>query len=384
MYINFWYPVAKVDEITAEKPLKVTILGTPLVAFRDSHGQAHVLADTCVHRGGSLSKGWLKDDCVVCPYHGWRYAGDGKCTSVPSLGDKVPARAKVDSYPVQERYGIVFAFLGDLPEAARPPLYEIPEYGQEGWRASEVVILELDAYYERSMENGLDPAHNEFVHPTQGNPSMEPDYLSKGLALENGDWGHRFFVHFNEKTTKPTGLSELRSQKNELRAGSGHYGPNVLGTWINFSKTNAFHQYFFEQPVDEGHTRIFFVNVRNCMLDASMDERAQAANLKVAHEDIAVLVELNPVRTPESNVREILTPSDASVVRYREFLGEWESRGWRVDLKKLREIRGDSAWAIPSPARREAGNWVLETIPLRPAKAGRRSLEIAPVRSKAS
>ena len=93
------------------------------------------------------------------------------------LGDagKIPARAKVDSYPVEERYGIVFAFLGDQPEDERIPLWDMPEWDQPGWRASEINIIELNAYFERSMENGLDPVHNEFVHALQGNLKFNPD-----------------------------------------------------------------------------------------------------------------------------------------------------------------------------------------------------------------
>jgi hypothetical protein len=82
-----------------------------------------------------------------------------------------------------------------------------------------------------------------------------------------------------------------------------------------------------------------------------------------------VLVNLNPVRTPENNVKEILLPPDQAVVRYREFLGEWERRGWRIDLKKLRETAGDVAYAIPCPDRRTSGNWVLDPIPLVPGDA---------------
>ena len=69
MYINFWYPVGTSEQITAEKPFRTKILSLNFVAFRDQAGKAHVLSDTCVHRGGSLSKGWVKDDCVV-----WRYS----------------------------------------------------------------------------------------------------------------------------------------------------------------------------------------------------------------------------------------------------------------------------------------------------------------------
>ena len=57
MYINFWYPIGTGEEVCDQKPLRVQLLGMPLVAFRDSDGNPHVLADTCAHRGGSLGHG---------------------------------------------------------------------------------------------------------------------------------------------------------------------------------------------------------------------------------------------------------------------------------------------------------------------------------------
>ncbi|MBM4196779.1 MAG: aromatic ring-hydroxylating dioxygenase subunit alpha [Gammaproteobacteria bacterium] len=366
MYINFWYPVALSSGVTAEKPLALRLLGLGFVAFRDSQGRAHVLADTCVHRGGSLSRGVLRDDCVVCPYHGWRYDGDGHCVRIPALGDdaKIPARAKVDSYPVEERYGLVFAFLGDLPAAERPPLYDIPEFGKEGWRASEPEIIEIKAYYERSVENGLDPAHNEFVHPSQGSPKTNPDVLRERLAFTDWDWGGKFWIPFTEQHNWQTDLASLRSTAAELGAGSGHHGPNTLITWIHFSRQNAFHQYLFEAPVDEWHTRAFFINLRNCLLDPKYDSNTRTANMTAIHEDRVILEALHPVRSPDTNNKEILIPGDQAVTRYRACLRQWESRGWRIDRKALRDTAGDVAWAIPCPARRESGNWVLDTVPL--------------------
>ena len=88
------------------------------MVFRDEQGKPAVLSDTCIHRGASLSAGKCKEDGTVqCPYHGWRFNSQGVCTRIPSIGKttKPPPRARVDSYPVEEKYGIVFAFLGDLP-----------------------------------------------------------------------------------------------------------------------------------------------------------------------------------------------------------------------------------------------------------------------------
>ena len=368
MYINFWYPVCTSADLGENKPVPVRILGLRFVAFRDTSGAAHVLSDTCAHRGGSLSKGTVKDDCVVCPYHGWRYRGDGTCQTIPSLaeGQKPPARAKVDSYPVQEKYGIVHAFLGDLPEEERPPLYEIEEYGKDGWRESEIMLLNIACYYERSMENGLDPIHNEFVHPLQGAPSPQADTLQ----VTDVPWGTGVIGKYGEKAEKPNeqNLEALESDPDELNASSWTHGPNTLITWIQFSKDSSLHQYFFEAPVDENHTKIYFINLRNAMLDEEYDEKFRVANLQITYEDIGILEELYPVRTPETNTREVMTPGDRAIVRFRELLKTWEGNGWRLDRRAMREAEGDIAFAIPCPARRESGNWVLDPVPLVPGE----------------
>ena len=129
----------------------------------------------------------IVNGCVVCPYHGWEFNGEGKCVNIPSIGygKKTPARAKVDAYPVQEKYGIVFAFLGDLPEEERPPLLNVEEYDDPAWRANTVLVLDVPYYYERSIENGLDPAHNEFVHPTHGHQGLNrEEYKVNPIELD--------------------------------------------------------------------------------------------------------------------------------------------------------------------------------------------------------
>jgi phenylpropionate dioxygenase-like ring-hydroxylating dioxygenase large terminal subunit len=338
------------------------LLGLRFVAFRDAAGQAHVLSDTCIHRGGSLSRGKVMGDYVACPYHGWQYDGAGRCRVIP--GDdrdrSPPARAKVDSYPVEERYGIVFAFLGDLPADQRPPLYNVPELGAEGWRANQLAVLNINCYYERSMENGLDPAHNGFVHPAQGFPPM----LMETFSLTDRDWGSRFELHFGDPQLELTAFARDANRTGELRAGSWFHGPNTLMTSIFVNADSNFVQHFFEAPLDRQRTRIYFLNMRNWLLDPAADEKVMSVSLRIAHEDIGILEELYPVRTPETLVRELLTPADAAVVRYREHLKRWQAKGWRIDTRALQMEEGDTAYAIPSPARRETGNWVLPPVPL--------------------
>jgi phenylpropionate dioxygenase-like ring-hydroxylating dioxygenase large terminal subunit len=366
MYINFWYPVARAEEISAQKPLRVNLLGLGFVAFRDRDGKARVLANTCVHRGGSLSDGVIRDNCVACPYHGWQFDGDGRCQNIPSLpNNKIPARAKVDSYPVQERYGIVFAFLGDLPEEERPPLYDIEEYGSPEWK-TQLYVLDVACNYERSIENGLDPIHNEFVHPAQGAPMLSPEQQATRVPMEDIPWGSKFYLHYPSKKQQDTELNPVKSGERVGSAGSWFQGPNQLVTWIDISKENSFHQYLFEAPVDDGHTRIFFINMRNWLLEDEHDLRIEKPTMDIVHEDITILEKLDPVRTPPTNTKEIMVPGDTAILRYREWLAEWDAQGWRIDYKRMQDEKGDISFVIPSPDRRDSRNWVLDTVPLMP------------------
>jgi phenylpropionate dioxygenase-like ring-hydroxylating dioxygenase large terminal subunit len=364
MYINFWYPIARSEEIAADKPLRVNLLGLSFVAFRDDDGAAHVLADTCVHRGGSLGDGVINNGRVACPYHGWQFDGTGKCMHIPSLANgKIPARAKVDAYPVQERYGIVFAFMGDLPEAERPPLYDIEEYGTEGWK-TQLYVIDVACNYERSIENGLDPIHNEFVHPAQGAPMLPAEQQCSPMPMEDIPWGSKFYLAFPAKKEVNTELNPQKTGKRIGAAGSWFQGPNQLVTWIDISAENSFHQYLFEAPVDEGHTRIFFVNMRSWLLEDEHDARIEKPTLDIVNEDRVILERLQPVRTPPTNTKEILVPGDTVVLRYREWLAEWDANGWRIDFDRLQAEKGGVAFTIPSPGRRESANWVLDTVPL--------------------
>jgi phenylpropionate dioxygenase-like ring-hydroxylating dioxygenase large terminal subunit len=361
MYINFWYPVCRSTELTAQAPLRVDLMGLRFVAFRDRQGHAAVLSDTCIHRGGALGLGKVQGDCIECPYHGWQFGADGRCRLIPTLGGAAPpARAKVDGYPVEERYGIVFAFLGDLPADQRPPPCPVPEFGEDGWRASDIVEFEVGCYYERSMENGLDPAHNQFVHPGQGFPPM----LTDTLETAEEAWGARFWMRFGDPQLDKTVFARERNRTGELKAGSWFHGPNNLVTSIFINADSNMVQYFFEAPVSGDRTRIFFLNMRNCMLDEGMDEQVMAVNRKIIGEDVRILESLWPLRTPESLNRELMSAADHTVVSYREWLRSFEARGWRIDRDAMRERHGDVAWAIPCPARRESGSWVLEPVPL--------------------
>ena len=85
----YWYIAAEAREL-GTKPLTRTILGERLVLFRDGEGRPAALIDRCAHRNMALSRGRVSRGAIECPYHGWRYRGDGRCVAIPSSSSSVP------------------------------------------------------------------------------------------------------------------------------------------------------------------------------------------------------------------------------------------------------------------------------------------------------
>jgi phenylpropionate dioxygenase-like ring-hydroxylating dioxygenase large terminal subunit len=372
MFINFWYPACLSSELVAGQPRKVRMLGVNLVLFRDGQGRAHCLSNVCVHRGGSLAHGKVMGDCVQCPYHGWQFSGAGACVKIPSLGKdaKIPPRTRIDSYPVQERYGMVFAFLGDLPEAERPPLQEIPEYDQPGWRATNQV-RERSVNFMRAIENGLDPAHNEFVHDTHGFSGTRDDYRVGALDMRETPWGIGFW---NKMHAPPLADGRMRDasgrdQPAMIDTGTGHHGPASLWTYIHPTAQVKIHQYGYSVPVDDGLTRTFLVTMRNFLAAPEHDERMITRNAYVANQDDTVLADLTPMLSPADARHEVFMPADVPTARYREFCRAWQAKGWRVDTAAMAAQAGKVAYAIPSPGRRTSKGYVIDPVPLMPPVA---------------
>lgn len=373
MYINFWYVAAESAAVTfgAEKPLKVMMLGQNFALWRDTKGKVNCVSDTCSHRSGALSDGRIRDDCLECPYHGWTFNGDGSCVRLPSLGAdaKIPERTRVDAYPVEERYGLIHVFLGDLPEAERPPIQPAPEFDDPDWRFI-LLTMDWDIDYKRSVENTMDPAHNEFTHDTHGFMGIKEDYRVAEIELQDTDWGTGFM---NPMKSPPLAQQDMREASGKQEegiayAGSGNHGPNATWTHIHISDTAWMHGFAFHTPIHEKLDRIYVLGGRNFITDPRYDTTFEKRALYVAGQDKDVLEPIHPKLTPRSAAREFLVPADKAIGRYRDYCEEWEARGWRIDVGKMRADYDHVAYAIPSPARSRSRGWVLPAIPLLPAK----------------
>jgi len=160
--LNCWYVVATSDEV-GRSLLARQALGRRLLLFRQENGQVAMLDDRCAHRAAPLSMGTLDGDQVVCGYHGFTFAADGRCVRVPSQRH-VPYGAQVRSYPVKERPPFVWVWPGNpaLSRGTEPP--DLPALRESGW----TILggsLEMAVNYMLLHDNALDRTHFPYVHP---------------------------------------------------------------------------------------------------------------------------------------------------------------------------------------------------------------------------
>jgi phenylpropionate dioxygenase-like ring-hydroxylating dioxygenase large terminal subunit len=166
---RFWYVACFARDLTSS-PLARTVLGTPLVLWRPSpHAPARVAVDRCPHRDAPLSRGWVSDCHLVCPYHGWEWDEAGRTRRIPQFPDAPhPTSSGLTMVAAQERYGLVWVCLDDDPIVGIPPL---PEYDDPAWRVVPEYEFAFDCTAMHLLENNFDPGHVAFVHRgTFGNP----------------------------------------------------------------------------------------------------------------------------------------------------------------------------------------------------------------------
>jgi phenylpropionate dioxygenase-like ring-hydroxylating dioxygenase large terminal subunit len=153
-----WFPIAA-DRQLGRKPLSRLLMGRRLVVFRAAEGPA-VLLDRCPHRNVALSAGRLRGGEIECPYHGWRFAGDGRCTRTP--GAEQPSTHGAAGLPAVSHAGLVWTTIARDPDPFRPPPFPVGDAAFDGfwWPVEPSAAALVDA-----VENLLDPAHPHFLHP---------------------------------------------------------------------------------------------------------------------------------------------------------------------------------------------------------------------------
>ena len=159
----FWYVAAETLALAPGRALARTVLGEPLVVFRDAAGRPAALEDRCRHRAAPLSRGRVEAGRLRCGYHGWLYAGTGEVIEAPSSGcDDVPPGCATRAFSTSERDGYVYVRPASVVEDVAP--FPIPHLGQPGWGHVRLVHR-FRAGVTECAENFVNVPHTAWVHP---------------------------------------------------------------------------------------------------------------------------------------------------------------------------------------------------------------------------
>jgi len=154
-----WYLFCQESELR-RGPVAKRMLGRDLVAFRTASGKFAVLDARCSHLGANLGCGEVVGETIQCPFHHWRFERDGRCAEIPSQRE-IPAFARQQSYPVEERHGYLFFF------NAATPFYPLPFFENEqpgDLAAGRIFSYQADASWFMVAAQGFDRQHFESVH----------------------------------------------------------------------------------------------------------------------------------------------------------------------------------------------------------------------------
>ena len=312
--LRCWHPVAYGHEV-ADAPIAATLLGEAVVVWRTSDGRAHAMRDLCIHRGTALSLGSIADDCIVCPYHAWRYDRSGACVLIPqSAHGTIPTKARTRVYQCLERYGLVWVCLSDdepaygLPDV--PELesgaYKIVNTGPFAWRASA----------SRQVENFTDFGHFPWVHPgLLGDPErpIVPDHVveTRGHVLHytivrpEARRNEAFPVFANAQTVTPE-----RRSRYELHL------PYTIVLRLGWGGDKGMVYFFASQPEKGDRCRGYCLIGRNYDLD-DPDATLQEFERVIFSQDQRIVESQRPEQVPFDLSDELHLTFDAVAVAYR-------------------------------------------------------------------
>lgn len=198
---NAWYCAGIGADLTSQ-PVARTFLGEQVVMYRKENGAAVAIGGRCPHRYAPLAMGKVKGDCIECPYHGLRFDDSGACVHNPHGDGAIPRAAKVPAYPLVERHGVLWIWMGD-PELADPgTVVDVREIEQrQGWDTIHG-YLRVGAHYELLTDNLMDLSHVPFLHPFlsfDGPPP--PGFAERRELKQDGNTVYSMHVNLNMPMT---------------------------------------------------------------------------------------------------------------------------------------------------------------------------------------
>jgi vanillate O-demethylase monooxygenase subunit len=191
---NAWYVAATSRELAARGIMSRKLLNEQVVLFRTEAGNISALRDACIHRHAPLSLGKIVGETLQCGYHGARFDTAGQCVHIPGQSS-LPSKARVRCYPIMERYGFVWIWMGEpqaaSDESALPGSFKVAD--EPDYRGGDELSESIKINYRLLNDNLFDITHAEYVHPgTFGgqenqfyrNAKPGPGLIDRGMTYE--------------------------------------------------------------------------------------------------------------------------------------------------------------------------------------------------------
>lgn len=305
--LNDWHVIARAAEVPPGGARPVRLLGRDLVLWRNGDG-FHAWLDLCIHRGARLSRGRVDHECLICPYHGWEYNSAGACTLIPAHPElKPPVRANATTFPVREKYGLVWVCLG----GGSSEIASFPEWDDASFRKAPAGPYEFAAHGPRVLENFLDVGHFAFVHTgLLGDPARPEiqDYetemtgdgvISRDIPVWQPDpdgTGKPAVVHYTYQVRRP-----------------------LTATFYKDRSGERFSMFYTVTPTDEGRSRSWAVLAINYAPEMTMESMTEFQNM-ISLQDIPVVESQRPELLPLDLQAELHLRSDRTAIAYRQWL----------------------------------------------------------------
>ena len=324
-----WYAAAWDHEVTSEgKPLARTILDQPVVFYRDAAANPIALADRCPHRFAPLSRGKVVDGLIECGYHGLRFGSAGVCVHNPH--GPIPKAARVASFPLLERFGLVWIWMGEPAGADAGKLPDFSVIAGDDQHAVVRGYLHVRANYELVTDNLLDLSHAAYLHPFLGNPDSSERNRFEMKQTGNTVWAYNTMP--GEPLTKLfkmmwTSPSEVGDRRAHMRWDP----PANLLLDVGFTECGrpesegpAMPSAHLLTPETERTTHYFWAAARNRGLDnAELGEKIRAgmdSAFRLEDEPMIVECQDRMGQVDLMSLQPVMLPTDVAAVRARRVL----------------------------------------------------------------
>jgi vanillate O-demethylase monooxygenase subunit len=339
---NAWYVAAWDHEITRELQ-QFIVLGEKICVFRTEAGEIIALEDACPHRKLPLSKGRIRGDTVECGYHGLTFDCAGKCVWAPGQG-RIPSNANVHAYPIHEKYGLAWIWMGNPALADPGDIFDIPNFDDPAWGINRGAAMELDCNYLLMCDNLLDPTHVAWVHASSFGQSATKDAPLRITKTEEGVTVHRWMMDvepapFYRKVIGFTGNCD-RLQHYEVRYPSHALIRAVFTPAGTGGPDGPLHEdvfimdsYNFMTPVTESETRYYWFQLRNIRADDAELSAMMSQDVQHAFEEDRAVLNAVQIGMSTKTTPHIDLPIDGGQLRFRRQLEAMIAQEAMVDEK---------------------------------------------------